>query len=103
MWQTSAWSVANDLGMTRLRACGALASAPDSDASSYATLPASDFGPTSLLVADISYTFQPAFFGFLIGDIPMMQSAYISPRIDNGIRLLNAGGPGVNINCTAFQ
>jgi Flp pilus assembly protein TadG len=93
------WSVANELGAKQLRACGPLASAPDADATSYTTLPASNFGPTSLLVADISYTFQPIFFGFLIGNIPMMQSAYVSPRIDNGIQLLAAGGKGVNESC----
>ena len=95
------WSVANNLGVPRLRSCGPLASAPDTDAASYTTLPAGDFGPTSLLVADISYTFQPIFFGFLIGDIPMMQSAYVSPRIDNGIQLVSNSGIGISVNCAA--
>jgi Flp pilus assembly protein TadG len=93
------WSVANELGAKQLRACGPLTSVPDAEATSYTTLPASNFGPTSLLVADISYTFQPIFFGFLIGNIPMMQSAYVSPRIGNGIQLLAAGGKGVNVSC----
>jgi Flp pilus assembly protein TadG len=94
-----AWSVANPLGAPQLRACGTLTKVPNSTVTSYSTLPAGDFGVTSLLVADISYTFTPSFFGFLIGDIPMMQSAYISPRIDNGIALVPAGGPGVNVIC----
>jgi Flp pilus assembly protein TadG len=93
------WSVANELGVPKLRACGPLASAPDGDPPSYTTLPAGNFGPTSLLIADISYTFQPIFFGFLIGDIPMLQSAYISPRINNGIQLVAAGGAGVTVIC----
>jgi hypothetical protein len=29
----------------------------------------------------------------------MMQSAYVSPRINNGIKLLAAGGPGVSVIC----
>jgi Flp pilus assembly protein TadG len=94
-----AWSVANPLGAPQLRACGKLTKVPNESATSYATLPAGDFGRTSLLVADISFTFTPNFFGFLIGDIPMMQSAYISPRIDNGIALVPAGGPGLNVIC----
>jgi len=93
------WSVANDLGAPTLRACGPLQSVPNNNAPSYSTLPAGDFGATSLLVADISYTFQPVLFGFLIGNIPMMQSAYISPRIDNGIQLLVTGGGGVSVQC----
>ena len=94
-----AWSVANPLGAPQLRTCGTLTKVPNTTGTSYATLPIGDFGPTSLLVADISATFTPSFFGFLIGDIPMMQSAYISPRIDNGIALLPAGGPGVSVIC----
>jgi hypothetical protein len=95
------WSVANELGAKQLRPCGPIASAPNTDATSYTTLPAGNFGATSLLVADISYTFTPMFFGFLIGDIPMMQSAYVSPRVGNGIQLLAAGGKGVNVTCPA--
>ncbi|WP_428534045.1 TadE/TadG family type IV pilus assembly protein [Rhodopila sp.] len=93
------WSVANDLGQAQLRPCGALAEAPDTDAPSYQALPAGNFGPTSLFVADISYTFRPAFFGFVTGDIPMMQSAYISPRINNDTVLVAAGGAGASNNC----
>jgi hypothetical protein len=52
-------------------------------------------------VADVSYTFQPTFFGFLFGDIPMMQSAYVSPRVNNATALTNAGGAGFNVNCGA--
>jgi Flp pilus assembly protein TadG len=94
-----AWSVSNPLGAPQLRACGTLTKVPNTTPTSYATLPTGDFGPTSLLVADISATFTPNFFGFLIGDIPMMQSVYISPRVDNGIALLPAGGPGVSVIC----
>lgn len=100
------WSVANELGAAKLRACGPLTSVPNATATSYTTLPAGNFssvgalGPTPLLVADIAFTFQPTFFGFLIGDIPMMQSVYISPRIDNNIiQLTSAGGVGVTHIC----
>ncbi len=94
-----AWSVANGLGVAKLRACGPLTKVPNNNATDYGTLPAGDFGPTSLLVADISYTFQPYFFGFLIGDIPMMQSAYVSPRVNNATVLQSAGGAVVSVSC----
>jgi Flp pilus assembly protein TadG len=100
------WSVANELGAAKLRACGPLTSVPNAAATSYTTLPTGNFlsigsiGPTPLLVADIAFTFQPTFFGFLIGAIPMMQSAYISPRIGNAyVQLKSAGGAGVNQIC----
>ena len=92
------WSVANKLGKPQLRACGGLALAPDTNAPSYSTMPVGNSGPTSLFVADISYTFHPLFFGFLIGDIPMMQSAFISPRIYNRTDLVVTGDGGVSVN-----
>ena len=93
------WSVANKLGVAKLRACGPLTMVPNTASTGYGTLPAGDFGATSLLVADVSYTFQPVFFGFLIGDVPMMHSAYVSPRINNATLLQNAGGAVVSVNC----
>ncbi len=93
------WSVGNELGVARLRACGPLAAAPNGDAASYLTLPVGNFGATSLLVADISYTFVPMFFGFLVGAIPMMQSAYVSPRINTDLSLLSNRGKGVAVFC----
>lgn len=95
------WSVANNLGMAKLRACGPLAMVPNTNATTYDTLPAGNFGATSLLVADISYTYQPIFFSFLTGDIPMMHSAYVSPRINNATLLQSAGGAGVNVKCAS--
>jgi Flp pilus assembly protein TadG len=94
-----AWSVANNLGVAKLRACGPLAAAPNNNGPSYLTLPVGNFGQTSLLVADISYTFQPMFFGFITGNIPMMQSAYVSPRINNQTTLSSAGGAGISVTC----
>ena len=93
------WSVANNLGVAKLRACGPITMVPNTSPTTYDTLPAGDFGATSLLVADVSYTFQPTFFSFLIGDIPMMHSAYMSPRINNETLLQSAGGAGVSVNC----
>jgi hypothetical protein len=93
------WSVANDLGTAQLRPCGPVTIVPNTSPTSYATLPVGNVGPTSLVVADIAYTFQPTFFGFLIGNIPMMKSAYVSPRIKNATTLTPAGGVGVNQTC----
>ena len=93
------WSVANNLGQPLLRTCGSLPAAPDIDGASYATIPASVFGSTSILVADIAYTFRPYFFGFVIGNLAMMESAYISPRINNTTQLVPAGGIGTNLVC----
>lgn len=94
-----AWSITNGLGQPRLRACGTLAAAPNGGSPSYATLPAGNFGPTSLLVADISYTFKPFFLGFITGDIAMMHSGYVSPRINNLTTLVSPSGAGTAVIC----
>ncbi len=94
-----AWSMANELGSPQLRACGPLTIVANNNPASYTTLPSGDLGPTSLLVADVSYTFKPVFFGFLIGDIPMMQSAFISPRVNNTIQLVANSSAGVSVTC----
>lgn len=96
-----AWSVANNLGAAQLRPCGTLAMVPNGGASSLTTLPAGTFGPTSVLVADISYTFHPAFLGFLVGNIPIMRSAYLSPVIKSNTTLVPAGGAGTSVSCPA--
>jgi Flp pilus assembly protein TadG len=98
---TVAWSVANNLGAVQLRPCGTLTMVPNGSTPSLTTLPAGDFGPTSLLVADISYTFRPLFLGFLVGDIALMRSSYFSPRIKNDVELVPpGGGGGVSVNCS---
>lgn len=97
------WSVANSLGDPRLRPCGPITVVPNNDGASYSTLPVGNVGPTSLIVADVSYTFRPLFFGFLIGNIPMIQSAYVSPRINNETTLVITGAPVVSVNCTGAR
>ena len=92
------WSVANPLGQAILRPCGTLAAIPDDDAVTPGTLPASVFGPTSLLVADVSTVFTPIFTSIFVGDVPMSRSAFVSPRVDNGV-VLTGSGPGQTELC----
>ena len=92
------WSVANPLGQVALRPCGALAAAPDGSPSSMGTLPAGVFGPTSVLVGDVSAVFVPMFTGVFVGPVTMLRSAYIPPRVNNGVRLVGAGR-GQSVTC----
>ena len=85
------WSVANPTGGIALRPCGSLGPVPDDSTITLTTLPASVFGPTSLLVADVSTVFTPLFSGIFLGDIPMSRSAFISPRVNNGVALSGNG------------
>ena len=95
-----AWSVANPSGQARLRVCGPLSAASDSGVSSLTSLPADAFGPTSLLVADVSGVFVPVFTSIFLGPITLQRSDYVSPRINNGVALLS-GFPGPSVTCPA--
>ncbi len=99
---TTQWSVANPLGRTRLRPCGSLAAVADGAPVTLGSLPASVFGPTSLLVADVSTTFTPIFTSIFLGSVPMSRSAFISPREDNGV-VLSGTGPATTELCTGSQ
>lgn len=92
------WSVASPQGQPKLRACGTLASVSNGSPASLATLPAGVFGATSLLVADVQAPYAPMFAGIFTGTVTLMQSAYVSPRINNGVSLSGAF-PGNSVVC----
>jgi Flp pilus assembly protein TadG len=66
---------------TGARSCGLTISAA-SDTSGYnaATLPTDVFGPGSIIVVDVSYTFTPTFGAAYLPSIPIERSAYMAPR-----------------------
>lgn len=64
-----------------IRPCGVQFQAvPAGTAPSLTTLPIGVFGPYSLMVADVSYTWTPIFAKFLTGPITFFESAYVPPR-----------------------
>ncbi len=97
---TVGWSVANASGQTRLRSCGTLGSVANGSANSLTTLPAGNFGATSVLVADVSQIFVPLFTSVFLGNVTMQRSAYVSPRINNVVTLL-PGFSGPSVICPA--
>ena len=87
---TISWSGSNPNGQTNLRACGPVAAASSNTAApSRATLPPGVFGPTAIIVADVSAPFTPLFTGYFTGGFTMLQSAYVSPRLNNSVKLTN--------------
>ncbi len=91
------WSVAYPAGQVVLRPCGAVASLPNGS-DSMSGLPAGVFGPTSLLVADVAVVFTPPVSGVFTGPFSMLRSAYVSPRVNNGIQLTSIG-PAKTVIC----
>ena len=86
------WSVGNPTGLQAQRPCGTLTSVANTDPSSPTTLPIGVFGATSVLVADITYSYQPTFFNFITGPIQMTHSSYLSPRIGYGVTFVLTPG-----------
>ena len=84
------WSGANPNGQTNLRTCGPVAAAnSNTAASSMTTLPPGVFGPTVIIIADVSAPFLPQFTGYFTGGFKMLQSAFVSPRLNNAVQLTN--------------
>jgi Flp pilus assembly protein TadG len=76
------------------RPCGPLLSVPDTAATTPLTLPASTFGPVSLVVVDVEVFFKPLFAGVLPIPIKFRRSAYFRPRL---VARINAA-----TNCSGY-
>jgi hypothetical protein len=64
------------------RQCGALTQVAAGTSPSLATLPTAGLtGLSSLIVADVQYTFSPLFLKFITGPISMFRSAYLPTRV----------------------
>lgn len=96
---TTRWSMGNRTGQVMLRSCGTLAAAPDNASDSMTTLPAGVFGATSVLVGDVSTVFMPLFTSVFVAPVTMLRSAYVPPRVNNGVQLTDLGGPGQSVIC----
>lgn len=97
-----AWSAPLQ-GSASARPCGTLSSKSDTSAPSSSTLPADAFGPTSLLVVDVFYNYQPILLNYLTGPVAMHYTAYLPPRsgtIGQWIRYVNSG---VGTNCAGWS
>ncbi len=66
---------------TGARTCGlTINAAPDTSTYNPATLPTDVFGPGSLIVVDVTYTFTPTFGAPFLPTIAIERSAYMAPR-----------------------
>ena len=78
-------------GSGAIRTCGStISAAADTAAVTPTTLPTDVFGPNSLVVVDVSYTFQPTFAANYLPSIPIERSAYLTPR---NVKLVESSGP----------
>jgi hypothetical protein len=78
-------------GSGAMRTCGSTITAvADTADITPTTLPTDVFGPNSLVVVDVSYTFQPTFAANYLPSIPIKRSAYLTPR---NVPLVESNGP----------
>ncbi len=86
------------------RTCGVpLISAPDTASPSKTTLPADVFGPGSLIVVDIVFSYTPIFGFGLFGTVPIARSAYLSPRYVPLIKYaVVSGDDGIGAECPGY-
>lgn len=81
-----------------LRACqSTLTAVPNNSASNPATLPIDAFGPNSLLVVDVHYSWTPTFGADYFGAVTFSRSIYLNPRYVTNVEA--SSGNGVNL-CT---
>lgn len=86
------------------RTCGVpLTSVPDTSAPSKTTLPADVFGPGSIIVVDIVFSYTPIFGLGLFGTVPLARSAYLSPRYVPLIKYaVVSGDDGIGSECPGY-
>lgn len=76
-----AWSTYLAQGSTALRACGKVAQVAAGTAVTMSNLPTAGMTAlTSVLVADVSYTYTPLFTSFVTGSFVMSRTAMLPPR-----------------------
>lgn len=90
-----AWS-----GGPAKRPCNAaLAAAPNSATPTPTTLPTDSFGPESIIVVDIAYTYRPLFATKLFGGFTMRRSSYLQPRYLPAVQYAISGGDSYVTTC----
>jgi Flp pilus assembly protein TadG len=64
----------------QMRPCGKATKVADGIVLTSNTLPASLYGPGSVIVADVSYAYKPLFGSRFFGDITLFKSSFMAPR-----------------------
>lgn len=77
----TAWSTALPQGLQVRRSCGVVTQVAPDEQANMASLPISGMTTiTSVVVADVSYGYQPLFSGFVTGPVTLQRTAFLPPR-----------------------
>ncbi len=66
------------------------------------TLPRSVFGPASMVVIDVVFTFHPTFGAAYLPSMRIARSAYVQPRYASLINFDPNGNDGIATKCPGF-
>ncbi len=86
------------------RPCGTnLAAVADTSTPTPTTLPTDLYGPGSVLVVDITFTYTPLFTQKLFGTIKLSRSAFVAPRYVPLVKYqVTSGDDGIGKECPGF-
>lgn len=77
----TAWSTALSLGLKVRRPCGVVTQVAPTEPATMTNLPIWGMSSvTSVLVADVTYRYQPLFTGFITGPVMFQRTAFLPPR-----------------------
>ncbi|MCC3247235.1 pilus assembly protein [Methylocystis sp. WRRC1] len=88
-------------GGTSRRPCNTpLTPAPNNATPSPTTLPTDAFGPNSIIVVDLAYTYKPLFAEKIFGGVTIRRSSYLQPRYVSTLSYAVAGGDTLVTTCS---
>ena len=77
----TAWSTALPQGKQVTRSCGVVAQVASTQQATITTLPTAGMtAVSSIVVADVSYAYEPLFSGFITGPMTLQRTAFLPPR-----------------------
>jgi Flp pilus assembly protein TadG len=81
----------------QMRPCGRSTKVADGVALNRNTLPASLYGPGSVVVADVSYSYKPLFGSRFLGEIRLFKTSFMAPRSLTVVPFGPTNAPGLRI------
>jgi len=72
---------------------------PDSTTPSKTTLPSDAYGPNSVIVVDLTFSYRPLFAEKIFGPLTIKRTSYLQPRYVNNLTYSVAGGDSFVTTC----
>jgi Flp pilus assembly protein TadG len=81
-WSTMLWRSTLSPNVPITRACGVIPQVPATQQVTINNLPTAGMTTlTSIVIADVTYVYQPLFSGFFLGSVTLTRTAFLPPRV----------------------